>query len=37
VGRLVAQYLEKALKVGEVVWYTPTAIEDNQKMIQAFE
>lgn len=34
---LVAQNLEKALKEGEVVWYTPTAIEDSQKMIQAFE
>jgi ABC-type Fe3+ transport system substrate-binding protein len=29
--------MEKALKEGEVVWYTPTAIEDSQKMIQAFE
>ena len=34
---LNAQNLEKALKEGEVVWYTPTAIEDSQKMIQAFE
>jgi len=34
---LVAQNMEKALKEGEVVWYTPTAIEDSQKMIQAFE
>ena len=34
---LPAQNLEKALKEGEVVWYTPTAIEDSQKMIQAFE
>ena len=37
VGPLPAQNLEKALKEGEVVWYTPTAIEDSQKMIQAFE
>ena len=34
---LSAQNMEKALKEGEVVWYTPTAIEDSQKMIQAFE
>ena len=34
---LAAQNMEKALKEGEVVWYTPTAIEDSQKMIQAFE
>ena len=34
---LIAQNMEKALKEGEVVWYTPTAIEDSQKMIQAFE
>jgi len=31
------QNLEKAMREGEVVWYTPTAIEDSQKMIQAFE
>lgn len=31
-----AQNLDKALKEGEVVWYTPTAIEDSQRMIQAF-
>jgi iron(III) transport system substrate-binding protein len=37
VGPLPAQNLERALKEGEVVWYTPTAIEDSQKMIQAFE
>ena len=34
---LPAQNMEKALKEGEVVWYTPTAIEDSQRMIQAFE
>ena len=34
---LPAQNIEKALKEGEVVWYTPTAIEDSQRMIQAFE
>ena len=34
---LAAQNMEKALKEGEVVWYTPTAIEDSQRMIQAFE
>jgi iron(III) transport system substrate-binding protein len=32
-----SQNLEKANREGEVVWYTPTAIEDSQKMIQAFE
>jgi len=32
-----AQDLQKALKEGEVVWYTPTAIEDSQKIVQAFE
>ncbi len=37
VGPLPAQNMEKALKEGEVVWYTPTAIEDSQKMIQGFE
>ena len=37
VAPLNAQNMEKALKEGEVVWYTPTAIEDSQKMIQAFE
>ena len=37
VAPLGAQNLEKALREGEVVWYTPTAIEDSQKMIQAFE
>jgi iron(III) transport system substrate-binding protein len=37
VGPSWAQNLDKALKEGEVVWYTPTAIEDSQRMIQAFE
>ena len=37
VAPLPAQNMEKALKEGEVVWYTPTAIEDSQRMIQAFE
>jgi hypothetical protein len=32
-----SQNLERANREGEVVWYTPTAIEDSQKMIQAFE
>jgi iron(III) transport system substrate-binding protein len=32
-----AQNLERALKEREVVWYTPTAIEDSQRMVQAFE
>src|SRR5262245_24807683 len=36
-GVVHAQDLQKALREGEVVWYTPTAIEDSQKMIQAFE
>lgn len=31
------QNLEKALREGEVVWYTPTAIEDSQKMVQGFQ
>src|SRR3990172_8928892 len=31
------QNLEKALQEGEVVWYTPTAIEDSQKMVQGFQ
>jgi len=35
--RVVAQNREQALKEREVVWYTPTAIEDSQRMTQAFE
>ncbi len=31
------QNLEMAKREGEVVWYTPTAIEDSRKIIQAFE
>jgi iron(III) transport system substrate-binding protein len=31
------QDLQKAIREGEVVWYTPTAIEDSQKIVQAFE
>lgn len=32
-----AQNLEKAKREGEIVWYTPTAIEDSRKIIQGFE
>ena len=32
-----AQHLEKALREGEVAWYTLMAVEDSQKMAQAFE
>jgi iron(III) transport system substrate-binding protein len=31
------QNLEKAVREGEVIWYTPMAIEDSQKIVQAFE
>jgi len=37
VGPLLGQNLEKANREGEIVWYTPTAIEDSQRIIQAFE
>src|SRR6266511_758125 len=37
VGPLLGQNLEKANRESEIVWYTPTAIEDSQRIIQAFE
>jgi len=37
VGPLLAQNLEKARKEGEVVWYTPTSVEDARRIIDGFE